>query len=99
MAKFGDREVYARRVWRLRLLVQSLAGAIEGIITRRSEAFLRHSGHLPLLSRFSIRRPVAAVPILLPQRRLFFLVMELGRIWYKCSVAAGCGLRAKYEMD
>ena len=77
--------VYARRVWSLRLFFfggHSLAGAFEWIIARHSDAFLRHSGHIPLLSNFSIRRPVAAVPIVPPQRRLFSLVMELGRIWY-----------------
>ena len=40
----------------------SLAGAIEWIIARHSDAFLRHSGHIPLLSNFSICRPVAGRP-------------------------------------
>ena len=80
MAKFGDRVgLCPPSVASPAVFGHSLAGAIEWIIARHSEAFLRHSGHIPLLSSFSIRRPVAAVPILPPQRRLFSLVMELGR--------------------
>ena len=83
LAKFGDRVgLCPPSVESPAVFGHSLAGAIEWIIARHSDAFLRHSGHIPLLSNFSIRRPVAAVPILPPQRRLFSLVMELGRIWY-----------------